>query len=96
MTDIEDRIDELESRIEALENGGKEVGDVHVGDTLRVVIADPNTETDRDAFARIDGVATFVKFPDDYTPSLGESVPVAIADVADNTIVAVAQEDRLD
>lgn len=96
MSDVESKIEALESRVEALEASSPRPEDLQVGDTVRVVITDPNTGGDRDPFTRIDGLATFVKFPDGYAPSFGETVRVAIADISETTIVAVAQEDGLD
>lgn len=87
---VEDRLDDLERRVEALEEHDHDAP-VRPGQTARVVITDP-ADDDRDAFARIEGMATFVKAPDDHDLAFGDSVRVRIADVNDKAIVAVATD----
>lgn len=91
----DDRLDELEARVTALERVAALREDLAVGDETRVVVTDPNYGEDRDPFTRIGGVPTFIKCPDGFQPSLGESIHVRVADVREDVIevVALPEED---
>lgn len=88
--DIAERIDDLRARIRALERVGELRESLAVGDETRVVVTDPNYGEDRDPFTRIGGVPTFIKCPDDFQPTLGESIHVRVADVREDVIEVVA------
>jgi uncharacterized OB-fold protein len=65
---------------------------VEVGDIVRLVVVHPNHDQDRDPVAKVDGVTTFIRFPDrdDGQVQFGDTVQAKIADVQDGHILAVA------
>lgn len=62
--------------------------DLDIGDVLDVIITE--VEDDKDPVTQVDGIVTFVRFPDDYRPDVGEEVKVRIADRTDNYYISVA------